>query len=358
MKLTFHRYALPLEHEFTIARGSISEQRTLVVELSSGEVSGLGEATDNAFYGHSIESMVAALSRCEDWLASHQFETPEQLWQDLQPWLGDDSFALSAIDLAAHDLYGKLQGKPSYAANGLQWEDIPDSSYTIGIDAIDRMVSKLSERPGWPIYKIKLGTPQDVEIVRALREHTHATFRVDANCGWTVEETIENSRHLEKLNVEFIEQPLPNEAARSEHEAVYAGSALPIVADESCQSEADVDRCQGAFHGINVKLCKCGGLTPAIRMLRQARSLGMKTMVGCMVESSVGISAAAQLLPLLDYADLDGSILIAKDPAVGAIVDRGRIQLGSGHGNGIALNPALAVELCCQDDPSQVSEPK
>jgi L-alanine-DL-glutamate epimerase-like enolase superfamily enzyme len=190
--------------------------------------------------------------------------------------------------------------------------------------------------PGWPIYKIKLGTKHDLDIVRELRKHTDAVFRVDANCGWNADEAIANSHELAKLNVEFIEQPLPA-ADWSGVKQVYQNSALPIVADESCIAEADVERCHGHFHGVNVKLVKCGGLTPARRMIAQARQLGLKTMVGCMTESTVGISAIAQLLPLLDYVDMDGAALLAKDIATGVVVDRGTCRYSNVNGTGAAL---------------------
>lgn len=337
MKLHLHQFDLPLEHEFTIARGSLAVQQSLVVELEHDGVSGFGESTSNSYYGFTIESMTASIERLRTLVESYSFGTPQELWKRLQPETMDDLFALSAIDLAAHDLFGKLVGKHTYDVLGLNWGNVPDSSYTIGIDSIDKMVAKLKERPNWKIYKIKLGTDRDVEIIRELRQHTQAAFRVDANCGWAVDETIANSRALLRLGVEFIEQPLPAQAAAEDHRKVYSESVLPVIADESCLVEADVPNCQGRFHGINVKLCKCGGMTPAIRMLRQARSFGMKTMLGCMIESSVGISAAAQLLPLLDYADLDGAVLLAQDAGVGVTVVNGKVKLSEHFGNGVRL---------------------
>jgi L-Ala-D/L-Glu epimerase len=347
MKLRLLRLELPLEHEFTIARGSMTVQRSLVVELEYNGVSGFGESTENTYYGFSLDSMSASIERCRATIEGFRFEgtgspdSPAELWRTLQPHLQNDSFALSAIDLAAHDLFGKLAGRHTFDMLGLEWKTIPDSSYTIGIDSIDRMVAKLRERSGWSLYKIKLGTDQDVEIIRELRKETRATFRVDANCGWTVDETIANSKALKNLGVEFIEQPLPADASSDAHRRVHDESSLPIIADENCLAESDVEKCSGFFHGVNVKLCKCGGLTPALRMLRQARSLGMKTMVGCMVESSVGISAAAQLLPLLDYADLDGAILLADDAAEGVTVNNGVVRLGQRFGNGVELPDSI-----------------
>ena len=227
------------------------------------------------------------------------------------------------MDQAAHDLWGKQRGQPVYKLWGLTLDRIPLSDYTIGIDTLEKMVSKMAEYAGWPIYKIKLGTPDDLRIVAELRRHTSAVFRIDANCGWTAEETIANSRELKTLGVEFIEQPLPADDWEG-MERVFAESALPVIADESCQVEEDVARCHGTFHGVNIKLGKCGGMTPARRMIRRARELGMKVMIGCMTESTVGISAIAQFLPLLDYVDMDGAELIARDIATGVRLEHGR----------------------------------
>jgi L-Ala-D/L-Glu epimerase len=343
VKVQLHPFQLPLEHEFRISRESTTMQETLVIGLEQDGITGYGESSTNQYYGYTLESMSRAAGECQEILAGFdcEFGDPSRLWESLRARLGRDTFTLSAIDQAVYDLQGKLTGRPTYEALGLEWpEAVPKSSYTIGIDTVPRMLEKLEERPGWSVYKIKLGTEHDVEIVRQLRTATDAVLRVDANCGWTAEEAIANSHELKALGVEFIEQPLPVEALDADHQRVFRESVLPIVADESCQVESDVARFHGRFHGVNIKLCKCGGLTPGARMLRQARELGMKTMVGCMLESSVGISAGAQLLPLLDYADLDGAVLLAKDVATGVRVDKGIIELASAPGNagnGVAL---------------------
>lgn len=334
MKLTLYRLNLPLAHEFTIARGSISTQPSLIVELEHEGVQGYGEVTENSFYGHTFDSMTASLDRVRDLLTAYVSESPVDAWSKMHAAMGGDLFALSALDMAAHDLRGKQLGLATWHDWGLNWQHVPDSSYTIGIDSPEQMVAKLHEQPNWGIYKIKLGTRHDLEIVTELRKHTDAVFRVDANCGWTVDETLHNSTILANLGVEFIEQPLPNHAADADKREVFRRSALPILADEDCQTESDVARCHNLFHGVNVKICKCGGLTPALRMLREARERGMKTMVGCMVESSIGISGAAQLLPLLDYADLDGAVLLKEDPACGAAVVSGKVTLSAIPGCG------------------------
>ncbi len=336
MKLLTHEFELPLRHAFTISRESTSLQPTLIVELTDGKHRGYGEATSNAYYGMTLEKMQQALETVRSIVESIDRIEPASLWNEVAPRLQDCSFALCALDEAAHDLWGKQQGAPVYRLWGLDDSQMPLSNFTIGIDTIEVMVEKLQEVPDWPIYKIKLGTEHDLDILCELRKHTEAVFRVDANCGWTAEETIGNSHRLKSLGVEFIEQPLPAKDWDG-YRKVYQESVLPIIADESCITESDVAACQGCFHGVNIKLVKCGGLTPARRMICEARELGMKVMVGCMTESTVGISAIAQLLPLLDYVDMDGAALLAKDIATGVVVDRGKCRFPEVDGNGVQL---------------------
>jgi len=337
VQLRLHAFDLPLAHTFTISRESISSQPTLIVELIQDGVSGFGEATSNKYYGFTVERMAGDLVGLQPQLEAARLEDPAALWSQCQPLLADDPFALCALDQAAHDLWGKLAREPVWKLWGLSIEKIPLSNYTIGIDTIDKMIVKMAEFADWPIFKIKLGTDHDVEIIRELREHTVATFRVDANCGWTADKTIEIAPQLEALGVEFIEQPLRADRL-DDMQRVGAQCALPVIADESCITESDVAKChQAGFRGINIKLVKCGGLTPARRMIAEARRLGLKVMVGCMTESSVGISAIAQLLPLLDYVDMDGAVLLAHDVASGVRLQRGRCVYPQAPGNGVSL---------------------
>ena len=335
MKLLTHSFDLPLRHTFTISRESTSVQTTLIVELTDGTHRGYGEATTNSYYGMTLEKMRAGLERVRSIVESQDQLDPPALWEAVAPQLQDCPFGLCALDQAAYDLWGKQQGKPVYELWGLNTDRIPMSNFTIGIDTIEVMVEKLQEMPDWPIYKIKLGTSHDMEIIHELRKHTNAVFRVDANCGWYADKAIALSHELKSLNVEFIEQPLP--AGDEGYRRVFEESALPIIADESCITEADVAKCAGLFHGINIKLVKCGGLTPARRMISHARELGLKVMVGCMTESSVGISAIAQLLPLLDYVDMDGAALLASDIATGVRVENGQCHYPDVPGSGVAL---------------------
>ena len=336
LRLTSHQFDLPLEHPFTISRSTVSVQPTLIVELSDGTFTGYGEATTNDYYGMTMERMVSAIDSVRSLVEGVTELEPEELWKLVHTQLPDDPFALCALDQAAYDLWGKQQGAPVYRLWNLDPTTVPPSNFTIGIDSVEKMVEKLREVPGWPVYKIKLGTSDDLQIIRELRKHTAATFRVDANCGWSVDQTINHSKELKDLDVEFIEQPLPADDVEGAKQ-VFENSALPIIADESCIVEDDVARCQGRFHGVNIKLVKCGGLTPARRMIRKARELDLRVMVGCMTESTVGISAIGQLLPLLDYVDMDGAALLAKDIAEGVRVEKGICHYPDRNGSGVQL---------------------
>lgn len=263
--------------------------------------------------------------------------SPEKAWSDLNDKLKHNPFAQCALDMALWDLWGKKKGESTYKLWGLDPKTSPVTDYTIGIDDTNVMVKKMKEFEGWPVFKIKLGTDHDMAIMSELRDNTDAVLRIDANCAWTADQTIEYSHRLKELNVEFIEQPMPAEASIDDMKKVFENSILPVIADESCISEEDVDKCAGLFHGVNIKVVKCGGLTPALRMIKRARQLNMKVMVGCMTESTVGISGIAQLLPLLDYVDMDGPLLLAKDIATGVSIDKGVVSYSNVKGNGVIL---------------------
>jgi len=337
MQLRLRDIHLPMRHAFTIALGTTTVQHNLLVELEQDGKIGYGEgASSHAYEAFTAESMRAALEAARSLIERERLEDPTQLWDKLAPVLGQNRFALCALDEAAHDLWGKLRGAPVWKLWGLEPKNLPPSDYTIGIDPIEKMVAKMKEFDGWPIYKIKLGTADDLAIVRELRLHTDAIFRIDANTAWSAEQTIALAPELKKLGVEFLEQPLPRDDWDGMRR-VFRECALPVFADESCLVEEDVPRCAGFFHGINIKLTKAGGMTPARRMITRARELGLKVMVGCMNESSIGISAIAQLLPLLDHVDMDGALLIAKDIASGVRMEKGRVIFPDENGNGVNL---------------------
>ncbi len=335
MKIEAIVYTLNLKHSFGISRYSKTKQRTVIIKLSDQSYTGLGEATENTYYHIKVEDMLKRTELLSNWFEKYKFTTAEQLWKDINSQLHDMPFLQCAIDIAAHDLYGKIKNMPLYKLWGLSKENLAQTNFTIGLDEKSKMLEKLKEQP-WPLYKIKLGKTNDLEIIEFLRAHTDAVFRIDANAAWTLEEAIEKSYKLQDLGVEFIEQPLPD-TQWEDSELLYHKSALPIIADESCKTFDDVQKCYGRFHGINIKLTKCGGITPARRMIAKAKSLGLKTMVGCMTESSVGIAAIGQLLPYLDYVDMDGALLLSQDIATGVTIENGNVILSDKPGTGAEL---------------------
>jgi L-alanine-DL-glutamate epimerase-like enolase superfamily enzyme len=335
MQLILRSFDLELTHTFTISRQSFNHKPTLTVELKDGEISGFGESSENPYYHKTVEIMIDDLLKCKSIIEDSSNETPEDFWQKMYPLLKHNMFALCALDIAFNDLYARRKGVKLYELWNLDPTNNPLTNYTIGIDTIENMAAKMKETP-WPIYKIKLGTKEDIAIVQELRKHSDAIFRIDANCAWGVDETLKNAEVFKTLGVEFIEQPMPAENW-DDAKIVYQKSVLPIIADESCQIESDVLKCVGHFHGVNIKLAKCGGLTPARRMLREAERNGLKKMVGCMTESTVGMSAIAHLLPYLDYVDMDGQLLMKKDIAEGTTLDYGKIIYAEGKGTGVKL---------------------
>lgn len=336
MQLILHQFDLPLKHTFTITHESRDIQPTLIVELKDGAFSGFGEATETPYYGVTMARMIAQLEANKAFIESYNLEDPAKFWQEnAAKMLDSHPFALCALDCAAWDLFAKKQGKKLHEIWGLDISENPITNYTIGIDTIEKMVEKMKELP-FPLYKIKLGTDHDIEIVTELRKHTDAVFRVDANTAWTAQQTIENASKLKQLGVEFIEQPLKADDWTGMAE-VFKYSELPIIADESCILEEDVEKCAGYFHGINIKLMKCGGLTPALRMIEKANELGLKTMVGCMTESTIGCSAIAHLLPLLDFVDMDGPLLVHDTISTGITIDFGKVIYANENGTGAKL---------------------
>jgi L-alanine-DL-glutamate epimerase-like enolase superfamily enzyme len=247
--------------------------------------------------------------------------------------LPNNSFLVCALDIAAWDLYGKLKKKKLVDIWGGDISKNPICDYTIGIDTIEKMVAKMKEKP-WPIYKIKVGTADDIAIVKALRDNTDATLRVDANAAWNLETALNLIPQLKDLGVELVEQPLAKDDWEG-MKVLYKESSLPLYADEACVFEKDVEKCRDHFHGINIKLTKCSGITPARRMIDRAKELGMKVMIGCMNESTVGSAAIAHLLPFIDHVDMDGPLLLEEDVATGIGYDFGKISYSDKPGLGI-----------------------
>jgi L-Ala-D/L-Glu epimerase len=336
MKCNYRSFNLPFRYPFTISKGTKTHQPSLVTELDFNGIKGYGEAPAIAYYNIPVDKMIADLEAKKTMVEKYAFTDPERYWHYLHHLYPANSFLVCALDIAAWDMYGKMRRQPLYQLLGAQPGSIPLTDYTIGIDTVDKMVEKLKEKP-WPIYKIKLGTREDIKIMEELRRHTDAVFRVDANAGWKLEEALEIIPVLKDLQVELVEQPL----AKDDWEGMkilYEKSVLPLFADEACVGEKDVDKCHQHFHGINIKLTKCSGITPARRMISRARELGMQVMIGCMNESTVGSAAIAHLAPLADHIDMDGPLLLAEDIATGISYDYGKVSMSDKPGLGIDVN--------------------
>ncbi len=335
MKLSYKTYSLPFRYPFTISKGTKTHQPSLVVELDYFGVKGYGEAPAISYYHIPVEKMVADLEAKRKLVEKFSFSDPERYWHYLHHLFPDNSFLVCALDMAGWDIYGKLKKQPLYQLWNLDLSKTPVTDYTIAIDETATMIKKMEERP-WPVYKIKVGMPGDIETVAALRKQTDAVFRVDANAGWTLEEALQKIPQLQSLGVELVEQPLAKDD-REGMAILYRQSPLPLFADEACVFEKDVTGCATLFHGINIKLTKCSGITPARRMIQKARELGLKVMIGCMNESTLGSAAIAQLAPMADYIDMDGPLLLAEDIATGIGYDFGKINYSS--------NPGLGIEM-------------
>jgi L-alanine-DL-glutamate epimerase-like enolase superfamily enzyme len=325
---------LRTKHPFIIARGGQSDYRTAWVRLADNEGhEGWGEAAPSRFYGETVESVATALNFYGSALPTDMFnlEDAERRWETM---LRGNAAARAALSAALHDLVGKRLGIPVYRLWGLDPCLAPKSTFTIGLDEPDRIKAKVREAEEFPILKVKLGTDRDLEILRAIRESTDKEIRVDANCGWTVKGAIKMLPVLDEFGVTVLEQPLPPEDLDGLG-VITAQADIPVIADESCLTVADIPPLVGKVDGINIKLAKCGGLREALRMIAVARAHGMMVMVGCMIESSLGITAAAHFTPLVDIVDLDGAALLANDPFVGANIDGGQVKLPSAPGLGV-----------------------
>lgn len=333
MKVNYHKYDLRFRHPFTISKGTKTHQPTLIVELEHFGQIGFGEAPAIAYYNIPVDKMIADLEMKKVYVEKFAFTEPERYWHYLHHLFPQNHFLVCALDIAAWDMFGKLKKQPLYELWKGDISKNPLTDYTIGIDSIEKMVAKMKEKP-WPIYKIKVGTADDIAIVKALRENTDAVLRVDANAAWDLETALKLIPQLKELGVELVEQPLAKDNWDG-MKVLYKESSLPLFADEACVYEQDVEKCLHHFHGINIKLTKCSGITPALRMIQHARKLDLKVMVGCMNESTVGSAAIAHLLPFIDHVDMDGPLLLEEDLATGIDYDFGKITCSSAPGLGI-----------------------
>ncbi|MEO7520275.1 MAG: dipeptide epimerase [Gemmatimonas sp.] len=324
-------------HPFIIARGGQSEYQVVWARITDGDgAEGWGEAAPSRFYGESAESVMSALARFAPLLERANAWSIEAVERELERELRWNAAARCAVSAALHDLMAKRLGVPLYKLWGLDPTAAPTSSFTIGIAPDDETLrARVGEAKSYPILKIKLGTPRDAEIVRIVREEApNATLRVDANAAWTAKRTLGMLQALSDAGVDMLEQPLPPHDLEGLR-FVRDRSPIPVVADESCLVATDIPKLEGVVDGVNIKLAKCGSLREALRMIATARAHGMRVMCGCMIESTLGIAAAAHFSPLLDDADLDGAALLSDDPFAGPSIPNGKVTLGDAPGLGV-----------------------
>jgi L-alanine-DL-glutamate epimerase-like enolase superfamily enzyme len=331
---------LNLRHTWTVASSTSTFRETLHVRYTRDGVTGIGEGASLARYQEDARSGQAAVESLRDLLATANPWHFTKLMAEVFQRLKGQWAAKAAIDIALMDWVGQRLGVPLYRYFGLDPHDAPGTTFSIGIDTPEITRQKVREAEAFPILKIKVGLATDEQTLEAVRSVTNKPLRVDANEGWkTKEEAVRRINWLAKQGVEFVEQPLPAEMIE-ETRWVRSRVGIPILADEACLHPADIPRLAGAFDGVNIKLDKCGGMLEAYRMIQIARSLGLKTMLGCMVSSSASVTAAAHLAPLVDYADLDGNLLISNDPYAGVRVENGKLLLPDGPGLGLKPAPA------------------
>lgn len=336
MKLDWEVLELHPSHPFRISRSVQTAARRVWVRIEHEGLEGWGEADPSDYYAESADTVVAALGRLAPFLeAAPDPEKLESLDREMALRAPADASARAAVSAALHDLVGKMLGVPLWRLWGLDPADATKSSFTIGIDEPEVVEEKARQAADWPILKVKVGTPQDREILEAVRAGApSARLWADANAAWTVEEARLRIPVLAELGVEFVEQPLAPDDLEG-YAALHGESPLPVIVDESCLVAQDIPALVNRVDGINIKLPKCGGEREALRMIHTARAFGLRVMMGCMLSSTLGVAPALHLTPLLDFADLDGAALVSDDPFEGPHLELGNVVLGEEPGLGV-----------------------
>jgi L-Ala-D/L-Glu epimerase len=327
---------LYLTHTWTIARNSSDFKDNVFLRIERDGFAGLGEAAPNVRYGENAELTTRRIEQMRDAFEKSDWLQFADLKQEIDRVITDQSCAKAALDIALLDWFGNRVGLPLYRLFGLDPAKTPITTFSIGIDTPEMITSKVREAADFPVLKIKVGRENDAEVIAAVRKATDKPLRVDANEGWkTREEAIRKIEWLQKEGVDLVEQPMP--AHMIEETAwVRERAGVPILADEAVTDARDIPKLASAYDGINIKLMKSGGIQEALRMIHTARSMSLQIMLGCMIESSVAISAGAHLSPLVDYADLDGNLLISNDPYRGVAVREGKLILPDAAGLGVS----------------------
>lgn len=329
MRFSWEVLELKLKDTFRISRGEVDCKKIVVAHIDEG----MGEASPTGYYQESFETIISFFEKAKPIIERKPLDI-EKITSKIENIASQNFSAKAAIDTALYDLVGKKENLPVYDYLELSDKIKAPISYTIGINSLDEMRAKIRHASEFEVYKVKVGFPGDIEIIRGIREVTDKKIRVDANGGWSAEEAIQKINQLEELGVELIEQPLKADDIDG-LKLVRQNTFLPIILDEPICTSQDIAQFVGLCDGINIKLMKCGGLTEALKMINLAKSLKLKIMLGCMIESSLGITAMAQLASLADYLDLDGNLLISNDPFEGVRLSNGKLVLPEETGLGV-----------------------
>lgn len=336
MQLHWDVPTIHLRHPFILSDSQIAQRQVVIVHLHADGIEGLGESAPSSYFGETCDSVTAVFNEAAPWIGAHAAEMPlEDVDEHLTRQFPSAPSARSGLVMAVADWKARSLGIPLWKLLNLDPPPVHPTSFTIGIDTPSALRLKIKEAENFTVLKIKMGRGDlDYEILETVREVTNKPLRIDVNEGWTPDEAVTKITWLAGRNVQMVEQPLPKEAVARMTE-LRDRSNLPLFGDENIRTMDDIQRWGAHFDGINVKLDKCGGLLKAVEMLTKARSRGLRTMLGCMVQTSVGIAAAAHLGSLTDFIDLDGHLLIRDDPFTGLLVDRGRLTVPEKAGLGV-----------------------
>lgn len=333
LQLSYKRNNFPFQYPFSLAKGTKTHQDSLQVSLGLAALKGWGEATAITYHNVSTEGMIQVLEARKMMIERYTFIEPERFWHFLHHLIPTEKFLTSALDIAGWDLFGQMRRQPVFRLLGLEWENIPLTDYTVGMAEPHEIQERIKAHP-FPVYKMKMGSAKDLEALKAARQVTNAPIRLDANEAWTLEDARGLLPELEALNIELIEQPLHRDDIAG-MQSLRELTKIPLIADEACQGEKDLEQIAALYDGINVKLSKCSGLTPAFSLIKAARAKQLRIMLGCMSEGVVGCTAISHLLPMADYADIDGPLILQDDTFTGLQIQDGYILEPQGPGLGL-----------------------
>lgn len=340
MKLEIEALKLEPHYPFRISRETQQKRDAFVFVLTWEGITGFGEASPSPYYGEDAQSVTSAARKVKGELEGEPERLKERLAAgDLRQTLDRHASVRAALDMALWDIIGKRENRPLFALLGLDRAKTPATSFTIGIDTSEVVDRKVDEAEPYRILKMKMGLPGDMALLDRVIARSGKTIRVDANEGWDVETALQMCGELGERGVEFVEQPIHHDN-EEDLRTLKRVSPLPVILDESIRTPDDIAACRDQGHGINIKLMKCGGITPALVMIEAARRADLKVMLGCMIETSIAITAAAHISPLVDYADLDGNLLVSNDPFIGVTVQNSKLVLPEGPGLGVTRRPA------------------